>query len=491
VIGPGTFDDTGTANGVTLTDNGATIDIAGATDSATITDNAGNIDIGGTANSTTITNNNGSVDIIGAATSASFDLNGGDLTIGGAANSSTFEYGTGVSTVDLGGAIGSAAFENLNVGDGVVLSNFTFDGGSYDAITNMLTLTEGTTDVATLSLTLAPGVPTNFNFGGVDSFSVAPCYAAGTHIRTPRGEVAVEGLRVGDAVVTHLGEIMPIVWLGHRRVDCRRHPRPDLVWPVRVEAGAFSDGVPARDLWLSPDHAVFAEGVLIPIKYLLNATSVVQERVDSMHYFHVELDRHDILLAEGLPAESYLDTGNRGQFVNGGPHMTLHPDFAPLSWDDACAPLCTEGRPIMAVRRRLHDRMLDADGLRVLAAGRSVRAASLKGQLYRFLLPAGTSEIEINSIAAEVRYMGRRCLLGVCIGGIVADGKLVPIDGPGLLSGFLPIERRGSECWRWTDGAARLKLPHVSRRPVILELLVRDTMRSWVAPKQEAARLIA
>ncbi len=109
-----------------------------------------------------------------------------------------------------------------------------------------------------------------------------------------------------------------VVWIGQRALDCVRHAKPELVWPVRVAAGAFGEALPRRDLWLSPDHAVFVEDVLIPVRYLVNGATVRQERVERVHYFHIELESHDILLAEGLTAESYLDTGNRGAFSNGG-----------------------------------------------------------------------------------------------------------------------------------------------------------------------------
>ena len=86
---------------------------------------------------------------------------------------------------------------------------------------------------------------------------------------------------------------------------------------MRVKVGAFGTGRPRRDLVLSPDHAVhgsaLADGpaVLVPVRYLVNGATIVQEAADAISYFHVELDRHDVLLAEGLPTESYLDTANR------------------------------------------------------------------------------------------------------------------------------------------------------------------------------------
>ena len=182
-----------------------------------------------------------------------------------------------------------------------------------------------------------------------------PCYAAGTRIATERGAVAVEHLCVGDRAILAGGGTAPVTWLGHRRVDCRRHPRPEDVRPVRIAAHAFGLGRPQRDVLLSPDHAVFVDGVLIPVRYLLNDATVRQEAVDAVTYWHVELPAHDVLLAEGLPAESYLDTGNRAAFVEGGAVVTAHPDFARAVWHGkGCAPLVTEG----PVRERVYRRLI-------------------------------------------------------------------------------------------------------------------------------------
>jgi autotransporter passenger strand-loop-strand repeat protein len=147
-------------------------------------------------------------------------------------------------------------------------------------------------------------------------------------IRTPSTDTPVEQLRPGDLLVTATGQRRPIIWIGQRQVDCRRHPDPAAVWPVLIAAGAFADGIPARDLLLSPDHAVFADDVLIPIRQLINATSIRQIETPSIRYFHVELSTHDVILAAGLPTESYLDTGNRAAFGNASVAMQRHPDFA-------------------------------------------------------------------------------------------------------------------------------------------------------------------
>jgi uncharacterized repeat protein (TIGR03803 family) len=146
-------------------------------------------------------------------------------------------------------------------------------------------------------------------------FQVA-CYIQGTRITTATGEQAIELLAVGDLVRTESGKEQAIIWIGHRHVVCSHHPHPHHVWPVRIRKGAFATNIPHCDLLLSPNHAVFIDGRLIPIRYLINGSTIVQEQVDEVTYCHIELEKHDVIFAEGLACESYLDTGNRSSFAN-------------------------------------------------------------------------------------------------------------------------------------------------------------------------------
>jgi hypothetical protein len=136
---------------------------------------------------------------------------------------------------------------------------------------------------------------------------------------------------------------------------------------LRIKADALAHGVPSRDVLISPDHAIFLEGVLIPVKHLADGAAIAPEPCAEITYYHVELPRHDVLLADGLPAESYLAADNRDSFDNGGATIRLHPDFATRVWEaDGCAKLAVTGPEVERVRSRLAQRRL---------AGRLRRAA--------------------------------------------------------------------------------------------------------------------
>jgi hypothetical protein len=126
---------------------------------------------------------------------------------------------------------------------------------------------------------------------------------------------------------------------------------------------------------VSPDHALLLEGVLVPAGRLVDGATIARDDGHAVvTYLHVELDRHDIILAENCPAESYLDAGNRAAFENGGGAIQLHPDFTQHLWDaDACAPLVLAGPRLAAIRRRLLARAA-APNLRHPSAARAERA---------------------------------------------------------------------------------------------------------------------
>ncbi len=296
----------------------------------------------------------------------------GGNTIGATATS-TLELAPGSGTLaNIGVSIsqfGAIAFEP---GAAWLLSGTTYGLAGGETITGFapgdtIELTGTAETYAALgggTLTLSGGttldVPLATHVKVADSAGntfITACFAEGTRIMTGRGAIAVEMLAEGECVLTASGRFAPVRWIGHRRTSLRRHPRPHDVMPVRVHAGAFGPNLPGRDLVLSPDHSVFVDGHLVPIRYLINGVSIVQESRAAVTYWHVELDRHDIILAEGMPCESYLDTGNRDAFENADGPMELHPDFARAVWAaQGCAPILTD--PADPALRALHTRLL-------------------------------------------------------------------------------------------------------------------------------------
>ncbi len=89
-------------------------------------------------------------------------------------------------------------------------------------------------------------------------------------------------------------------------------------------AHAFTPSAPAQDIRLPPEHAVFIDGALIPVRYLINGASVARQAVESVTFWYVELEAHDVLLLESLVCESYLDTGNRSAFESSVEPTTLN-----------------------------------------------------------------------------------------------------------------------------------------------------------------------
>jgi hypothetical protein len=159
---------------------------------------------------------------------------------------------------------------------------------------------------------------------GIDNIVVA-CFLRGTQIRTPRGEMPVETLSIGDEILTHNGRTVPVKWIGRRSFPKQIAARNSKVVPVAIRAGALADNVPVRDLRVSPEHAIFFDGVLVPAVNLVNGRTIVRElTTDVVEYFHIEIEGQAIVYADGAPAETYVNHDNRKMFVNWPEYVSLY-----------------------------------------------------------------------------------------------------------------------------------------------------------------------
>jgi autotransporter passenger strand-loop-strand repeat protein len=190
--------------------------------------------------------------------------------------------------------------------------------------------------------------------GGTDvTVDQVACYCPGTLILTDRGEVPIEALVIGDGLVTVSGAVMTLRWIGKRGYDGRFIRANRDVLPVTLRAGCLDGVVPRRDLVVSPLHALYLDGVLIPAVALVNGVSIVQaEAVARIDYLHLELERHAVIFAEGVAAESYVDDSNRGMFHNAAEYQAGSSD-AVAGRAVYCALRADDGAVVDAVRRRI------------------------------------------------------------------------------------------------------------------------------------------
>ena len=290
----------------------------------------------------------------------------------------------------------------------------------------------------------------------------------------------------------------PVRWLGFRSIDLARHAAPELVTPIRFRKDSVAPGQPCRDLLLSPDHAIYLDGSLVLARMLVNGGSITRETgAREVVYYHVELDAHDILIANGLPAESYLDTDNRSMFENGGEIVRLHADFGEgqaAREAGSCAPLLIAPADVEPHWRAAASRaaeigcplpdaatVTDAPDLHILIGGQRIDPISAEGGRYRFELPDCKTPPRLVSRAArpsdEHPWISDGRLLGVKVRRMTLrcgqKAQNVALDDQLLHAGWWAAEVDDGAPSRWTDGDAAL--PFLGEG--VLELELAGTMR--------------
>jgi hypothetical protein len=270
-----------------------------------------------------------------------------------------------IITVEASDGEGNATFEtgDLITGSGLPIGGLTYLGWYLDG---WIGITQDASTIYYLSNEILP-VPTTFT-ANTDAFT--PCFLAGTLIATPDGERRVEELRIGDPVLAADGRAVPVRWVGRRRVVTAFGSRPEQS-PVEIAAGTFGPGVPARPLRLTADHAVLLDGVLVQAGALVGTAArrlAGDELGERYTVFHVETEAHDLILAEGLAAETFLDNVARARFDNAAEYEALYGDASPAI-DEMVMPRVKSARQLpQALRARLAERAAVRGGRLTTAA---------------------------------------------------------------------------------------------------------------------------
>jgi antigen 43 len=383
----------------------------------------------------------------------------------GITNFATLQFDTGADWTVTGNTaangLGSIAITGFTTADTIDLTGFVAVSKTF--ANNTLVLSSASNAHATLHI---QGSFSSGSFAltgdGSTGTDVVVCFAAGTYIGTPTGEVPVEQLQIGEPVLTAHNGPRAVTWIGRGKVLATRGRRTAAT-PVIVRKGALADNVPNRDLHVTKAHSLYIDDVLIPVEFLVNHRTILwDDHSQEVALYHIELETHDVLIANGAPAESYRDDGNRWLFQNSNTGWGLPPQ-------EPCAPVLTGGPVVDAAWRRLLDRagpralppLTDDPDLHLLVDGTRVDAEERQRSVYVFRLPSNPKRVVIASreivpaefgIARDPRSLGvalRQLAVRQGVEFIVLDA-----DDERLTAGFHAYEP--SDNLRWTDGYAEL-----------------------------------
>lgn len=240
----------------------------------------------------------------------------GDDVINGDRGNDTLTGGAGVDT--LSGGDDRDTFLGGNAGD-------TVDGGEGGDDHDTLDLT-GSGPLHIIYDSVNPengivefrdgagGVTGTMTFENIEN--VIPCFTPGTAIATPRGERLVEELQVGDKIITRDNGIQEIRWLGAKKMDWKALASNPHLKPILIQKGALGNGLPERDMLVSPNHRVLMSSdktalyfeereVLAAAKHLVNNRGIHEVDTMGTTYLHFMFDQHEVVLSNGAWTESF------------------------------------------------------------------------------------------------------------------------------------------------------------------------------------------
>ena len=311
--------------------------------------------------------------------------------------------------------------------------------------------------------------------GEAPSPSPVSGFAAGTRLRTPGGDLPVESLRASDRLISADGAERAL-----RRLEpCAWDRGGGAVEVVRIVEDAFAPGLPSRDLIVAP-HLLIAVDVfdemLVPAASLVNGATVVRERREDVTLWRVELDSHDLLIANSLPAGSALSSGSTALRLPLADRESA--DFVHTRlWERA---------------RALGWIPTGDDDLRLVVDGR-VRRPQLDADVAVFFFPASARDVRlVSNLYApgdfgldDARVLGAR-LTGFVVSGPIGETRRISVDDPRLCNGVHDVEvEDGGRRFRWTTGTLILDPDLWAGFTGVVALLVeggRAATRGWIAP---------
>lgn len=344
------------------------------------------------------------------------------------------------------------------------------------------------------------------------------CFLPGTLLSTPTGEVAVEDVQVGDTLLTFENGkpvAQPVVWVGSRRAEVRAGlPLDEAGWPVRVRQNALADGVPGKDLLITPEHCLYLDGQFVPVRMLVNGETIAYDQtIRAYTYYHVETAQHAVIMADGALTESYLDTGNRRAFRQAGTVVRI-PGLARCWAEDAAAPLMTARDAVEPLHQRLAQRaeMLrgaevedtqsletatlttESDLHLVTESGARINKVRTHNGRTIFIVPPHVKTVHLVSRASRPvdtigPFVDDRRMLGVLVGRMMlqdstsAPRNLEPAAGTLMASGWHAAE--AGQTARWTNGEAAVSLGE--RKPGTFGMLMVEVLAGGPYRLEQAA----
>ncbi|MBS1073189.1 Hint domain-containing protein [Gluconobacter cerinus] len=502
----------GTASNTTVNNSGAVRIASGGTATTTTVNNGGTVyaSSGSTLGNASVTSGGtisalagakiaGTITLADGATAIIPSTAGGIIDLQGNTNAGLTITGTGNPTTVISGFSGTTAGSS----DSITLANVKavdVTKVSYsDANHVVLTLKDGSSVTMNIIGVQAAGYTLTANSDGDLVYEV--CFLADSMIKTPSGDTAVQDLTIGDTVYVYDNgqhSTQKVIWTGRKRAIVNPHRTVDEAgFPVRILKNAIGEGVPYKDMLITAEHCLFFDGKFVPARILVNETSIFYDKsLTSYDYYHIETERHSVLMADGMLTESYLDTGNRRAFRQDGAVASLMAHKK--TWnEDSVAPLCVNRsfvEPIFRdielraqsaglVRRSASPALTDDTDLHLITDfGQIIRPLRQANDRVMFMIPASVESVRLISHASRPSdtlgpFVDDRRNLGVLVGevSLFASRQTINLTAHFSLSSLSGWHNLESSRYRWTNGDATLLLKRdnpFSREPSILSIQV-------------------